>query len=226
MREFDVLVVGGSAGGFTAAITARRHYPNATVGLVRKEKQVLIRVLEERCTGCGTCVSACPAGAISVREGKAHLHVEVCTSCEACVAACPQQALVVPVTPDRVTPVPMTPRPMTRGPVPPRQPAPGQLAPRELRPRAVGQKAVSRRESTGEAPAVRPGVVPTLGALLGLAVRELVPRLGPYLLDVIDRSASPRGCGPRGGRGRRGRCRRGYGGGGAKGMMGRGKPRG
>lgn len=42
MQEFDVLVVGGSAGGLTAAITARRHYPNVTVGLVRKEKQVLI----------------------------------------------------------------------------------------------------------------------------------------------------------------------------------------
>ncbi|HHY94178.1 MAG TPA: FAD-dependent oxidoreductase [Firmicutes bacterium] len=42
MQKFDVLVVGGSAGGLTAAITARRHYPNASIGLVRKENQVLI----------------------------------------------------------------------------------------------------------------------------------------------------------------------------------------
>lgn len=42
MGRFDVLVVGGSAGGLTAAITARRHYPDASIALVRKEKQVPI----------------------------------------------------------------------------------------------------------------------------------------------------------------------------------------
>jgi len=38
----DVVVVGGSAAGLTAAITARRHYPDKTILLVRKEKEVLI----------------------------------------------------------------------------------------------------------------------------------------------------------------------------------------
>jgi NADH oxidase (H2O2-forming) len=42
MREFDVVVVGGSAAGITAAITCRRHYPDKDVLLVRKEEQVLI----------------------------------------------------------------------------------------------------------------------------------------------------------------------------------------
>jgi NADPH-dependent 2,4-dienoyl-CoA reductase/sulfur reductase-like enzyme len=42
MERFDVLVVGGSAGGLTAAITARRHYPDVSIALVRKEKQVPI----------------------------------------------------------------------------------------------------------------------------------------------------------------------------------------
>ena len=42
MREADVVVVGGSAAGIAAAITARRHYPAKRVLLVRKEQQVLI----------------------------------------------------------------------------------------------------------------------------------------------------------------------------------------
>jgi NADPH-dependent 2,4-dienoyl-CoA reductase/sulfur reductase-like enzyme len=42
MRRTNILIVGGSAAGTTAAITARRHYPDKEVLLVRQEKQVLI----------------------------------------------------------------------------------------------------------------------------------------------------------------------------------------
>jgi NADH oxidase (H2O2-forming) len=42
MRKTDILVVGGSAAGATAAITARRHYPNKEVLVVRQEKLVPI----------------------------------------------------------------------------------------------------------------------------------------------------------------------------------------
>jgi NADH oxidase (H2O2-forming) len=42
MKQVDILVIGGSAAGIPAAITARRHYPEKSVLLVRKEKQVLI----------------------------------------------------------------------------------------------------------------------------------------------------------------------------------------
>lgn len=42
MEKHDVVVVGGSAAGLTAAITARRHYPGRRVLIVRKEKEVLI----------------------------------------------------------------------------------------------------------------------------------------------------------------------------------------
>ena len=42
MKRFDVVVVGGSAAGITAAITCHRHYPDKSVLLIRKEPQVLI----------------------------------------------------------------------------------------------------------------------------------------------------------------------------------------
>jgi len=42
MDKADILIVGGSATGITAGISARRYYPDAKILLIRKEKQVLI----------------------------------------------------------------------------------------------------------------------------------------------------------------------------------------
>jgi len=42
MKKTDVLIIGGSAAGLTAAITARRHYPDKKILLIRKEQLVPI----------------------------------------------------------------------------------------------------------------------------------------------------------------------------------------
>ncbi|MFC1802880.1 FAD-dependent oxidoreductase [Thermoproteota archaeon] len=42
MKRADVIVIGGSAAGLTAAITSRRHYPDKSVMIIRKEKHVQI----------------------------------------------------------------------------------------------------------------------------------------------------------------------------------------
>lgn len=42
MRAADVVVIGASAAGTTAALTARRHYPEKSIAVIRMEKQVPI----------------------------------------------------------------------------------------------------------------------------------------------------------------------------------------
>lgn len=38
----DIVIIGGGPAGITAAITARRYYPNANITLIRKEEKILI----------------------------------------------------------------------------------------------------------------------------------------------------------------------------------------
>ena len=40
MKSTDILIVGGSAAGVAAAVTARRFHPEADITLIRKEEQV------------------------------------------------------------------------------------------------------------------------------------------------------------------------------------------
>ena len=46
-----------------------------------------------KCTGCGGCAAACPAGARSVQDGISVLDAGKCVLCGACEAACPAQAI-------------------------------------------------------------------------------------------------------------------------------------
>lgn len=54
-----------------------------------------IEVIREKCKGCAICVSACPFGAIEMRE-KAAVIVGGCTGCAVCIEKCPFGAITAP----------------------------------------------------------------------------------------------------------------------------------
>jgi ferredoxin len=50
------------------------------------------KVDQEKCTGCGACIDACPAEAIEMKDGKA-LITDSCIDCGACIDECPVEAI-------------------------------------------------------------------------------------------------------------------------------------
>jgi uncharacterized protein (DUF362 family)/NAD-dependent dihydropyrimidine dehydrogenase PreA subunit len=47
----------------------------------------------DTCTGCGECIGICPAGALSMNNGRAFLEPDLCISCLCCHEACPEGAV-------------------------------------------------------------------------------------------------------------------------------------
>lgn len=52
----------------------------------------------EKCTQCETCITACPAGAISL-NGKIQINADSCTFCCACIKICPEECISLASTP-------------------------------------------------------------------------------------------------------------------------------
>lgn len=47
----------------------------------------MINIIDEKCVGCGVCVSACPFDAIDIKDDKAVI-LDNCTICGSCVSSC------------------------------------------------------------------------------------------------------------------------------------------
>lgn len=53
---------------------------------------MVVKVNEEECTGCESCVDACPIEAIEMVDGIAKIK-DNCNSCNACIEACPEEVI-------------------------------------------------------------------------------------------------------------------------------------
>jgi len=53
----------------------------------------MVVVNKEECTGCETCIEACPVEAIAMVDGKAAINQDECTECGICVGECPVEAI-------------------------------------------------------------------------------------------------------------------------------------
>ena len=54
-----------------------------------------IQIINEKCTGCGSCVKTCPFGAIILTNKKAVIDFHKCTLCGACVPSCKFKAILL-----------------------------------------------------------------------------------------------------------------------------------
>jgi Pyruvate/2-oxoacid:ferredoxin oxidoreductase delta subunit len=56
----------------------------------------VVKIDEEKCTGCGLCVTACAEGAIKIINGKAKLVSDTyCDGLGACLGHCPEDAITI-----------------------------------------------------------------------------------------------------------------------------------
>ena len=51
------------------------------------------KVDKEKCTGCESCVEACPSEAIKMVDEKAVIDNDACVDCGVCVDECPAEAI-------------------------------------------------------------------------------------------------------------------------------------
>ncbi|MDF1538493.1 MAG: 4Fe-4S binding protein [Candidatus Thorarchaeota archaeon] len=59
-------------------------------------KRLMIQIDEEKCTGCGLCITNCEEGALAIIDGKAIVVSErFCDGLGACIGHCPEDALTL-----------------------------------------------------------------------------------------------------------------------------------
>ena len=51
-----------------------------------------VKVIKEKCVGCGACIKVCPFDAINMVDKKAVI-TDKCTACGQCIEKCPVKAI-------------------------------------------------------------------------------------------------------------------------------------
>jgi ferredoxin len=65
-------------------------------GKEHRMKRKIITIDQEKCNGCGICVSDCPEGALQMIDGKARLVGDLlCDGLGACLSSCPEEAITI-----------------------------------------------------------------------------------------------------------------------------------
>ena len=54
-----------------------------------------LRLLPEKCTGCGLCAKVCPHRVFEITDRKARITNDSCIECGACAENCPANAIFV-----------------------------------------------------------------------------------------------------------------------------------
>jgi nitroreductase/ferredoxin len=62
---------------------------------IEKEREDMVQIDKEKCTGCGLCVRDCIQRHIQVFSGKAEVKGSACILCGHCVAICPRNAVSI-----------------------------------------------------------------------------------------------------------------------------------
>ena len=54
----------------------------------------MVKIVSEKCVGCGGCIDLCPSIAISMIDDIVTIDDQLCTECGICVKVCPMNAPV------------------------------------------------------------------------------------------------------------------------------------
>jgi NAD-dependent dihydropyrimidine dehydrogenase PreA subunit len=134
----------------------------------------LLTIDRALCTGCGTCLNACPTGAISLDNDDriAGIDLGLCNECLACLDMCPNDAIRLSKSSELMPAIP-------------REIVEGEVVEEGMVPALVPGGAIAPRQ---------PGpLVALAGTAFSFLGSWLLPRAADALIDAVDRRLAERG---------------------------------